>query len=116
LLARVELAQAHAERALALLETAYPIVERTGDAYEIAMLRIDQARVLAQLERRDEAASLAREAAAALRNADPANAAHGFELAAEVLAGLGDDARAAELRELATQVGGRVEEALRVDS
>ena len=42
------------------------------------MLRIEQARVLARLDRQDEAASLAREAAAALRNAQPADAAHGF--------------------------------------
>src|SRR5262245_34753244 len=53
LLARVELGRADAERALELLDAAYPIVERTGDVYEIATLRIEQARVLLQLDRRD---------------------------------------------------------------
>jgi len=103
LLARVELSRADAARALELLDAAYPIVERTGDAYEIAMLRIEQARVLTQLDRRDEARSLAREAAAMLSHAPPVDAGHALLLAADVLAGLGDDTRAAEVRRLAAE-------------
>jgi hypothetical protein len=103
LLARVELARADATRALDLLDAAYPIVERTGDSYELAMLRIEQARILAQLDRNEEAASFAGEAAAALRNASPADSAHGLLLVADVFAGLGDDARATELRKLAAE-------------
>ena len=111
LLARVELARADATRALELLDAAYPIAERTGDPYEIAMLRIEQARILATLDRREEAASFAGEAAAALRNAAPADAEHGLGLAADVLAGVGDDARAIELRKLAAEA----RDAVRVD-
>ena len=111
LLARVELARADDERALELLDAAYPIAERTGDAFEIAMLRIEQARVLACLDRREDAVSFAGEAAAALRNAPPADAEHGLVLAADVLAGLGEEARATELRTLAAEA----REAVRVD-
>jgi transcriptional regulator with XRE-family HTH domain len=103
LLARVELARADSARALELLDAAYPIVERTGDPYEIAMLRIEQARILAQLDRNEEAASFAGEAAAALRNASSADSVHGLVLVADVFAGLGDDARATELRKLAAE-------------
>ena len=102
LLARVALDPTDVEHALELLDAIYPAVERTGDAYEIATLRIEQTRLLARLERADEAASFAREAAAALRNAQPADAAHGFALAAEVLTLLGDRTRAAELNQLAS--------------
>jgi transcriptional regulator with XRE-family HTH domain len=116
LLARVALERAEPEHALELLDAAYPIVERTGDAYEIATLRIEQARVLTQLDRRDEAASLAREAAASLHNASPADAAHAHALAAEVMATLGDHGRAKELHERAVDAQDRSARAAQVDS
>jgi len=115
LLARVALDPPDAEHALELLDATYPAVERTGDAYEIATLRIEQARLLARLARADEAASFAREAAAALRNAQPADAAHGFVLAAEVLTLLGDHARAAELNQLAAEALERSNRAARAE-
>ena len=80
------------------------------------MLRIEQARVLAQLDRRDEAASLAREAAAALRHAAPADAAHGYTLAAEVMRIVGDDLCAAELRDLGVEAEARSKAAAAADS
>ena len=115
LLARVAADGPDAEHALALLDATYPAVERTGDAYEIAMLRIEQARVLARLDRRDEAVSLAREAAAALHNAQPAEAAQGFAAAAEVLALLGDHTRAEELNRLASEAEARSDRAARAE-
>lgn len=115
LLARVATDGPDAEHALELLDATYPAVERTGDAFEIAMLRIEQARVLARLRRQDEAASLAREAAAALRNAQPADAAHGFAAASEVLTLLGDHARAAELDQLASEAQARSNRAARAE-
>jgi len=115
LLARVAVDGPDAERALALLDAMYPAVERTGDAYEIAMLRIEQARVLARLDRRDEATSLAREAAAALHNAQPADAAHGYAAAAEVLTLLGDHGRAEELSRLASEARARSNRAARAE-
>ncbi len=115
LLARVAVDGADAERALAALEATYPTVERTGDAYEIAMLRIEQARLLVRLDRQDEAASLAREAVAALRNAQPPDAAHGFAAATEVFTLLGDHARAAELDQLASEAQERSNRAARAE-
>ena len=115
LLAHVALDRSEQEYALELLDAIYPTVERTGDAYEIATLRIEQARLLARLDRPDEAASLAREAAAALRNAQPTDAAHGFALAAEVLTLLGDHTRAAELNQLASGARERSNRAARVE-
>jgi transcriptional regulator with XRE-family HTH domain len=116
LLARVALERDDAERALELLDAAYPAVERGGDAYETAMLRIEQARVLAQLDRRDEAESLAREAAAALHNAAPADAVHGYTLAAEAMTIIGDHVRAAELRDLGVEAEARSKAAAAADS
>ncbi|MFL5935815.1 MAG: helix-turn-helix domain-containing protein [Gaiellaceae bacterium] len=115
LLARVSLDPEDSEHALELLDATYPAVERSGDAYEIATLRIEQARLLARLGRADEAASFAREAAAALRNARPADAAHGLVLAADVLTLLGDHARAAELNQLASEALERSKLAARVE-
>jgi transcriptional regulator with XRE-family HTH domain len=115
LLARVAVDRTDAVHALELLDATYADVERTGDAYEIATLRIEQARLLARLERPDEAASFAREAAAALRNARPTDAAPGFALAAEVLTLLGDDTRAAELNQLASQALERSNRAARAE-
>jgi hypothetical protein len=101
--------------ALELLDATYPAVERARDSYEIAMLRIEQARLLARLDRADEAASFAREAAAALRNAQPTDAAHGFALAAEVFTLLGDNTRAAELNQLASEAQERSNRAARAE-
>ena len=98
-----------------MLDAAYRVVEQAGDAYEIAMVRIEQAHVLAALDRQDDAASLAREAAAALHNARPADAAHGFALAAEVLTPLGHHARAAELNQLASEARARSNPAARAE-
>ena len=78
------------------------------------MFRIEQARLLVRLDRQDEAASLAREAAA-LRNAQPADAAHGFAAAAEVFTLLGDHARAAELDQLASEAQERSNRAARAE-
>ena len=115
LLARVALDRSDADHALELLDAAYRVVEQAGDAYEIAMVRIEQARVLAALDRQDDAASLAREAAAALHNARPADAAHGFALTAEVLTLLGHHARAAELNQLASEAQARSNPAARAE-
>ena len=97
LLARVELDRGNAERALELLYSADGIVRRAGDPYELALLRVEQARTLVQLDRRDEAASRAHEAASALENVEAADPARGLALVAEVFMRLGDHARAAEL-------------------
>jgi hypothetical protein len=115
-LARIALERGDLEHALELLDAANPVVARTGDAYEIATLQIEQACVLAQLDRRDEATPLTREAAAALRNAAPADAAHGYALAAEVMTIAGDHLRAAELRGLAVDAEDRTKLASATDS
>jgi tetratricopeptide (TPR) repeat protein len=103
LLAHIELDRGNADEALELLKTGYPLVERSGNRYEQAMFRIDQARALAQLGQGEEAASLAMEASGSIAEASPSDAARGYALVAEVFAGLGDPARALELYELADE-------------
>lgn len=103
LLARLELDRGRAQHALELLDATDGIVERAGDSYEVAMLRIEQARALAQLGRKDEASARADDAAAALEDASPAEVARGLALVADVFMRLGDHARAAELSTLAVE-------------
>jgi tetratricopeptide (TPR) repeat protein len=105
LLAHIELDRGNAAEALELLKTGYPLVERSGNRYERAMFRIEQARALAQLGQGEEAASLAMEASGSIAESSPSDAARGYALVAEVFAGLGDPARALELYELADESG-----------
>jgi tetratricopeptide (TPR) repeat protein len=110
LLAHMELEQGHAEEALVLLESGYPLIEQSGNRFEQAVFRLEQARAFAQLGRTEEAASRAMEASGLLAEAGPGDAGRGYALVAEVFADLGDRPKAIELYELADELvadGGR---------
>jgi tetratricopeptide (TPR) repeat protein len=104
LLAQIELERGHPEEALSLLEEGWPLLERTGNAVERAHYRIEEARVLAQLGREEEAAALAMQVTGVLASARPEDAARAYMLAAEVFAQLGERERAAELYELTIEM------------
>jgi len=103
LLAHVELDRGRAEQALELLERGYPLIEASGNRFEQAVFRLEQARALAQLERREEAAATAMEASALLAGVSPGDAGRAYMLIGEVFEQLGDNARARELYELAIE-------------
>jgi tetratricopeptide (TPR) repeat protein len=103
MLAHIELDRGHAEEALELLTSGYPLIEQSGNRYEQGMFKLEQARAFVQLGRRDEAGSLAMEAAGMFGDASPTDAGRAFALVAEVFADLGDRDRAIELYELAQE-------------
>lgn len=103
LLAHIELDRGRADEALELLETGLPLIERSGNRYEHAMFRLEQARAFAQLGQKEEAASLAMESSALLAEASPSDAGRAYALIAEVFNDLGDRVRAIELYELADE-------------
>ena len=103
MLAHIELDRGNAEEALELLESAYPLIDRSGNRYERGMFRLETARALAQLERPEEAAAYAMEASGLVADASPSDAGRAYALVADVFAGLGDRARALELYELADE-------------
>src|SRR5207247_10324030 len=59
LLAYIEINRGNAEEALELLETGWPLLEESGNKLERAQYRLEEARALAMLGRREEAAALA---------------------------------------------------------
>jgi tetratricopeptide (TPR) repeat protein len=103
LLAHIELDRGRAQEALELLAAGYPLIEQSGNLYEQAMFKLEQARAFVQLDRNDEAAPMAMEAAGLLNDASPPDAGRAFALVAEVFADLGDRERAIELLELAEE-------------
>ena len=103
LLAHIELDRERPEEALRLLERGWPMLE-SGNDVEKASYRLEEARALAQLDRRDEAAALAMEVAGLLAGAQPKEAGRSYTLLAEIYASIGDAARAQELFELAIEM------------
>jgi tetratricopeptide (TPR) repeat protein len=101
LLAYVELERGNAQEALDLLERGYPLVVRGGEPHSQALFRLEKARALAQLDRPEEAISMAMEAAGAFAERNRTDAGRAYAVAAEVYAELGERARALELYELA---------------
>lgn len=91
LLAYIEAERGAGEAALSLLEEAVPIVERTGNAPERALILLEQARVLAQLGRFDEARELAIEVAPVLTRSARADSGRCFTTLGDVWAAVGDD-------------------------
>lgn len=103
LLAHIELNRGQAADALELLETGYPLIEKSGNRYEQAMFKLEQARAYVQLGENEEAAGLALEASGMLGDVSPGDAGRAYGVVAEVFAELGDRARAIELYELADE-------------
>jgi tetratricopeptide (TPR) repeat protein len=103
LLAHVELDREHPEEALELLEKAWPLYERSANAADQAGFRLEEARALAQLGRKEEAASLAMQVSGLLADAKPRQAGRSYSLLAEIYASIGEPDRARELYELAIE-------------
>jgi tetratricopeptide (TPR) repeat protein len=104
LLAHIELDRGHAEEALKLLEEGWPLLEQTANPVERAHYRIEEARALARLGRKEEAAALAMQMTGVLADALPEDAARAYTLTADVFADLGERERAQELYELAIEM------------
>ena len=102
LLAHIELDRGNGTRAVELLEVAAPMIEESGRTFELASLRIEQARALLKTGRREEAAAVALEAAGLMAEQSPIDAGRSYALVADVFVELDDEERAIELFELAT--------------
>jgi len=91
LLAYIEAERGDSETALGLLDEAVPIVERTGNAQERALILLEQARVLVQVGRHDEARDLAVEVAPLLMRSARADSGRCFTTLGEIWEAVGDE-------------------------
>ena len=104
LLAHVENDRNRPQEALELVHNGLELLGQTASPVDRALFRLEEARALVQLGRREEAASIAMEATGLLKEAAPHDAGRGYALIAEIFEQLGDRARARELYELAAKV------------
>jgi tetratricopeptide (TPR) repeat protein len=102
LLAHVELDRDRPDEALRLLRKAWPLME-SANAVDKAAFRLEEARALAALGQREEAASLAMEISGLLKDAKPRQAGRSYALLGEIYASIGEPERAKELYELAVE-------------
>jgi len=104
LLAHIELDRGRAEEALRVIREGWPLLENTGNAVERAQYRLEEARALAKLGQREDAAALAMQISGVIAGAHPEDAARSYTVLAEVFEELGDMSRARELYELAAEI------------
>ncbi len=104
LLAQVELDRHRPSEALGLLQKAWPLFEDGANELERALFQLEEARALAALGRREEAAALAMRVSGVISQADPIDAGRGYTILAGIFAELGDRPRARELYELAAEL------------
>jgi tetratricopeptide (TPR) repeat protein len=104
LLATLENDQGHSNEALALVDEAEPVVEASGNRYDIGRLQLERARAELGLGQQEEAASRALGSLPLLADASPTNAGRSYALAASIFKELGDQAKALELYELAAEL------------
>jgi tetratricopeptide (TPR) repeat protein len=104
LLAHIELDRDQADEALRVLEDGWPLLDRSANPVERAQYKLEEARALAKLGRKEEAATLAMEVSGVIAEAHPEDAARSYAILAEVYEDLGDRARALELFELAAEL------------
>jgi tetratricopeptide (TPR) repeat protein len=90
--------------ALAHLGEGRDAILSSGTPLEIAQYRFEEARALAALGETAEAASVAMAVGNELRGTYPVDAARTYVLLGEIIAGLGEAARARELLELAIEI------------
>ena len=104
LLAFIELERGEAEEALRLLQRGRELLAGHGSRLEETKFKLEETRALAAVGRPEEAAALAMNVAATLRDADPHDAGRGYTVLADVFHQLGEHERARELCELAIEV------------
>ena len=103
LLAHIELDRGKPQEALAILDEGWPLLEAAGNPLERAQYRLEEARALAKLGRKEEAAALAKQVSGIIADAHPEDAARSYSTLAEVYEDMDDRARALELYELAAE-------------
>ncbi len=104
LLAHVELDRGNATEALDLIDRGLPLIEASGNRAELAVFRLERARALVRLDRKDEAATLAIESAELLADVSPHDAGRGYALIGEILEAVGDTAGARKRYEQAVEL------------
>jgi tetratricopeptide (TPR) repeat protein len=104
LLAHIELDRGNPEEALRVIREGWPLLEHTGNAVERAQYRLEEARALAKLGDREDAAALAMQISGVISEAHPEDAARSYTVLAEVFEDLGETSRARELYELAAEI------------
>lgn len=104
LLAHIELNRGNADRALELLEQGWPLLEASGNKLERAQYRLEEARALAMLGRREEAGALAMQISGLVADASPADAARSYTVLGSVFEELNEPERAQEVYELAAEL------------
>jgi tetratricopeptide (TPR) repeat protein len=103
LLAHIELDRQHPRDALDLLEKGLGMLADTGTPVDVALFKLEEARALIQLDRPEEAASLAMEATGLLGDARPYDAGRSYAVVGDVYSELGDTSKAIEIYELAAE-------------
>lgn len=103
LLAMLENDQGNSDEALGLVEQAAPVVQASGNRYDIGRLELERARAELGLGNKQEAARRALGSLPLLADSSPINAGRGYALAASIFKDLGDPAKALELYELAVE-------------
>jgi tetratricopeptide (TPR) repeat protein len=103
LLAHIELDRGEPEEALRVLQEGWPLLEHTGNPLERAQYRLEEARALAKLGEKEDAAALAMQISGVISSAHPEDAARSYSVLAGVYEELGDGSRARELYELAAE-------------
>jgi tetratricopeptide (TPR) repeat protein/DNA-binding XRE family transcriptional regulator len=104
LLAHIEVDRGEPEEALRVLQAGWPLLEHTGNPLERAQYRLEEARALAKLGEREDAAALAMQISGVISSAHPEDAARSYSVLAGVYEDLGDGSRARELYELAAEM------------
>ena len=104
LLAHIELDRGEPEEALRVLQGGWPLLESNSNPVERAQYRLEEARALAKLGRKEEAATLAMQISGIVADAHPEDAARSYATLAEVYEDLGDRPRALELYELSAEL------------
>lgn len=104
LLAHIEIDRGDAEQGLQLARKASELLGDSGNRLEHAILSLEEARALAKLGRREEAASLAMRISGELAEADPQDAGRSYALLAETFHEIGESERAIELFELSVEL------------
>jgi tetratricopeptide (TPR) repeat protein len=104
LLAHIEIDRGNASHGLELARKGSDLLGDSGSSLELALFSLEQARALAKLGEREEAASLAMGISGRLAEADPQDAGRAYALLAEIYDEIGDGDRAIELYELAAEL------------
>src|SRR3990170_4986327 len=103
-LAQIHLDLHRPREALELLDEGRELITVAGTPLEIAQYRIDEARALAALGKRESAAALAMEVSSKLKGTEAVDAGRSYALLGGIFAELGEGARARELLELAVEL------------